>query len=406
MCSIGIRTKKIGIDSSDIRVYNSKLIMGTRADCFERDNRYKRLREQMVSERLDAVILAGTGGHFNRGHIRYFSDCHSWAGDAMILLPLSGDPVMAWVTYAGIGFPEQPWIDDVRRTPFPPKQIIAALNEKNLTRGRIGIAGMARLVSIDAYQMLCSNLPDVEFVNADLMASRVRSVKSQLELLQYQEVWQLSVRAMQTFFEIAEPGVTEREAAAAAARVLRAGGSWEDLTIVQHEDFAGLARDVLVRRNEMFSLHLEICGESGHWTEIDGTVALREPTQIELRLMDAELRVYDEIRRIARPGILLSELACKYDHLLVEEGWELRPPGWHFYFHGHGFDDIEWPWYTARLEDNRDTVLETGMVLNYHPHRDTNPTVHRPTRITDDLLITDQGGVRLSGDWDLRWRVK
>ena len=122
--------------------------------------------------------------------------------------------------------------------------------------------------------------------------------------------------------------------------------------------------------------------------------------------MESELRAYGELRKIAKPGILLSDLARRFDEYMVEEGWSLRAPGWHFYFHGHGLDDIEWPWWTGMLEDNEDTVLESGMVLNYHPHRDTDPFVAWSTKITDDLLITDQGGVRLSGDWDFRWRVR
>ena len=103
--------------------------------------------------------------------------------------------------------------------------------------------------------------------------------------------------------------------------------------------------------------------------------------------------------------MLLSDLARKFDELMVSQGWELQEPGWHFYFHGHGQDDIEWPWYTAMLEGNEDAILEEGMVLNYHPHRDTIPYVSWGTGICDDLLITAEGGVRLSGDWDLSWRV-
>lgn len=380
--------------------------MSIKADLAERDHRYQYIREAMARERLDALIVSGNGGHFNRGHIRYFSDCHSWAGDAMILIPLSGEPTMAWVTYAGIGAPMYPWITDLRRTPFPPKQIIAAMNEKGLTRGRVGIAGMARLVSAQAYEMLCANLPDVQFVNADIVAAQVRAVKSPLEIQQYREVWQLSAQAMQAFLDTVGPGITERDAAAAAGKVMRAGGSWDDLTIITEGDFRGLPRDVPLRCDNLVRLHLEICGESGHWSEIDCTAAFREPTATELRLMESELSAYEELRKVAKPGILLSDLARRFDEYMVEEGWSLRAPSWHFYFHGHGLDDIEWPWYTPMLEDNQDTMLQAGMVLNYHPHRDTDPYVLWSTNITDDLLITDQGGVRLSGDWDFRWRVQ
>ncbi len=59
--------------------------MGIRANDSKRDSRYI-ADTKPVSKQLDTVKLAATGGHLNRGHIRYFSDCHSWAGDAMIFI--------------------------------------------------------------------------------------------------------------------------------------------------------------------------------------------------------------------------------------------------------------------------------------------------------------------------------
>ena len=181
----------------------------------------------------------------------------------MILIPLSGEPTMSWVSMAGIGAPAEPWISDVRRTPFPPKQIIAAMKEKGLTRAGSASRGMARLVSVKAYEMLCASLPDVQFVDADLLTARVRAVKSPLEIQQYRELWQLSAAAQDAFVATAGPGVTERQAAAAGGKVIREGGSWDDLTIISAGDFRGLPRDVPLRCDDLVSLHLEAVGRAG-----------------------------------------------------------------------------------------------------------------------------------------------
>jgi Xaa-Pro aminopeptidase len=150
---------------------------------------------------------------------------------------------------------------------------------------------------------------------------------------------------------------------------------------------------------------MEICGESGHWSEIDVTCAFRKPTELENKLMETELRAYDEILEIAKPGVRLSDMARTFEDVLVEDGWKLDDPRWLYYFHGHGMDDIQWPWYSAMLADNQDAVLKEGMVLCYHPHRDTIPAVACGPSICDDIVITADGAERLSGDWNLRWRV-
>ena len=57
------------------------------------------------------------------------------------------------------------------------------------------------------------------------------------------------------------------------------------------------------------------------------------------------------------------------------------------------------------IEGNQDAPLAEGMVFSYHPHRDTPPEVAGIPRIFDDILITATGAERLSGNWDLRWRM-
>lgn len=379
--------------------------MNKRASLNERDVRFERIRAAMEQKRLDALVVAGHASHFNRGYIRYFADTHLWAGDALLLIPLRGESVHVQVTYAGSAWPEELWIADVRRVPHPEDEIVKAMVEKGLTKGKVGIAGLNRVITVGAYETLKNSLPDVEFVNADLMTDRVCAIKSPLELQQYRELWKVSQAAMERFVKVVGPGKTEREVAAEAGKVIRAGGSFDDLTLIHEGEYRGLPRDVPLKCNDLVGLHLEICGESGHWSEIDVTCAFREPTELELKLMDSELVAYDEILKMARPGVRLSDMADTFERVLVEDGWEFGEPGWHYYFHGHGMDDIEWPWYSAMLEDNQDAVLEEGMVLCYHPHRDTIPAVAWGPNICDDIVITAHGAERLSGDWNLRWRV-
>lgn len=379
--------------------------MTERAGLAERDIRFNRIREAMRKQGLDGLIVAGVAGHFTRGYVRYFADTHLWAGHSLILIPLEGEPTHVHVTYAGADWPENLWIADVRRAPHPEKELVTVVAERGLQEGRIGIAGFKKVITLGAFRPLERGLPEVTFVDADEMTDRVRAVKTPLELDQYRELWNLSKAAMQRFVEVVSSGKTERDVAAEAAKVIREGGSFDDLTLIREDGYSGLPRDRPLTCDDLVGFHMEICGESGHWSEIDITCAFREPTDVERRLMDSELRAYEEIRKMAKPGVKLSDMARVFERVLVEDGWQLGEPKWHYYFHGHGMDDIQWPWYSAMLEDNRDAILQEGMVLCYHPHRNTVPEVVWGPHICDDIVITANGAERLSGDWDLRWRI-
>ena len=379
--------------------------MTKRADLAERDMRFRRIREAMKQEGLDALVVAGHASHFNRGYIRYFADWHLWAGDALILIPLAGEPALAMTAYAGADTPAEAWITDARKSVYPQEKIVEAMKERGLTKGRAGIAGLKRVMTVGAYETLKNAFPNTEFVDADIMVDRVRMVKSPLEIQQYRDLWALSKASMERFVEVLEPGKTQREVAAEVAKVLRAGGCFDDMTVIQEGARRGLPQDVPLKCDDLVGYHMEVCGESSHWSEIDITCAFRKPTELEQKRMDSEMRAYDEIRKMAKPGVKLSDMANVFDRVLIGDGWELGEQSFHFDFHGHGMDDVQWPWYSPKPDHNQDVAIEEGMILCYHPRRNTIPAVVWGPRITDNILITANGAERLSGDWDLCWRI-
>lgn len=379
--------------------------MSQQADLVERDMRYRKLRESMESNGLEAIVVAGHGSSFNRGYIRYFSDVHLWAGDSLILIPLSAEPVQALVSYSGASRPDKLWIEDFRKAPYPETEIVSAMKEKGIMNGKVGIVGWDKNMTLRAYETLKNSFPDVTFLKADYLADKVRSIKSLLELQQISELMQLSQKALDRFVEAVGPGVTQREAAAEADKVIRAGGSFDDLTLINEGGFSGLPKDVALICDDLVGFHLETCGESGHWSEINVVCAFREPTDLERKLMDCELRAYNEILKTARPGVTLGDMEDTFLDVIKSDGWALGEPAWHYSFHGQGMDSIEWPFFTPMLLDNKTTIIEEGMVFSYHPHRDTLPIVERKPEIFDDIVVTSNGIQRLSSEWDLAWRI-
>ena len=380
--------------------------MSRKADLKERDERFTRIRTEMCKYGMIALLIAGHASHNNRGYIRYVSDTHLWSGDSLILLPLEKPPVQVQVTYASASRPDQVWISDYREAPFPHIEIITAMKEKGITRGTVGIAGLNHILTVEAYKCLKASLPNVEFVNSDLMMNRIRAIKSALEIDQNKDLWKISVLAMETFVDIAQPGISQREAAAEAGTIIKAGGSVDDLILIRDGVFKGLPRDEPLACNSVVELHLETCGESGHWSELNVSCLFREPTDREQKLLERELTVFEELRELAKPGVTLSSLTNSFHDRIKKDGWILGAPAWHYYFHGQGMDAIEWPYYSPMPEGNEDAVLESGMVFSYHPHRSPAPALELTPRIFDDILITENGAQRMNDQWDLRWRIK
>ncbi|MFX0202340.1 MAG: M24 family metallopeptidase [Candidatus Hodarchaeota archaeon] len=384
--------------------------MGTKADKAERDKRFKRTREAMENAGLDALLVAGKGHWWTgRGYIRYFTDFFMWGHDALLLIPLDGEPAMTVTSHAvGDMVADLGWVTDVRGAcnlcdHTPP--IIDAIKEKKLSNSKIGIAGMGMILPAGAYLNLKNDLPKVEFINSDEMMDRIRMAKSPLEQIQMREAWAVAKSAMMRFVEVAEPGKTMYELAAEASKVALSGGVRDQLILMGEHDYRGPPCDIRVKCDDILWYHMEMPGESGHWLELTVTLAYREPTERELKLMDSELKAYEALREIAKPGVTLGELAETYESVLIEDGWEWGEPRTGFDFHGQGLDGVERPGWTEAKpwgQEMADWELPDGTTLSYHPRRAITPPV-RGTGINEDLLITSKGGVRLSGDWELRW---
>ncbi len=383
--------------------------MLTRATLEERDQRYRRLRVAMATEGLDALLVAGKGHWWTgRGYIRYLTDFHLWGHDGLLLVPLSGEPSLTLNSPAvAAKIAAHGWIEDADGDVFLVPRVAAAIRERKLASGRIGIAGMRSIIGAGVLNELREALPHVQFVDADMLIDRVRMIRSELEIQQIYELWTLSKSCMARFVEIVTPGKTGLALAAECSRIALEGGARDILVFISEEPGkATIPDDTLVRCDGILSYHMEICGPSGHWSELTTTCAYRPPTDLEARLMDSELRAYAAIRSAARPGTTLPQLAAIFEDTLVNDGWELDAPTRHFDLHSQGLDTIERPWYAAEQPwgSSQSWPLEAGMTFSYHPRRAVHPIVEWGTGINEDILITPDGAVRFSGDWDLHWR--
>ena len=383
--------------------------MLTTATLHERDQRYSRLRGAMASAGLDALLVAGKGHWWTgRGYFRYLTDFHLWGHDGLLLVPLAGEPSLTLTSPAvAAKIAARGWVEDADGDVFLVPRVATAIRDRKLAHARIGVAGLRAIIGAGVLAELREALPQVAFVDADDVIDRVRMIRSELEIQQIRELWTLSKACMERFVEIVTPGKTGLALAAECSRIALEGGARDLLVFIgEQPGQMGVPDDTPVRCDGITSYHMELCGPSGHWSELTVTCAYRPPSEAEERLMDSELRAYAAIRAAARPGAQLPELAAIFERTLVDDGWELGAPTRHFDMHGQGMDTIERPWFAAEQPwgASQSWPLEAGMTFSYHPHRDLRPAVAWGTGINEDILITPDGAERFSGDWDLRWR--
>ncbi len=375
----------------------------------ERDRRMSSLRMAAAEARLDGLLFAGKGHYWTgRGAIRYLTDFHLWAHDALLLLPVESAPVMTVNSY-GVAqrVAERGWLEDARGDYRLVRGIADAIREKGLTGARIGIVGHQWILPAGACDDLAAMLPHVTFVPSDHVFDAVRTVKSPLEIEQCRQLWPVMRASMARFRDALSPGITQREAVAAAVATATAMGAREVLAFIgERPDEYDPPENVAMRCDDVVRLHLEICGESGHWCERTMTFAYRDPTPAEAALLHAEVVAYEAVRRAAVPGRTLAEISAVFVDAMADQGFSASGSSAHFDFHGQGLDAIEHPWFSSYGPAGTfgDAVLREGQVFSYHPRRPYVGIVGWLPDIHDDILIESTGAIRLSGDWAFDWQ--
>ena len=384
----------------------------TKADLAERETRYRRVREAMQRAELDALLVAGKGHWWTgRGYLRYFTNFHLWGHDGLLLIPLDGEPALTMSSPAlAVRIGEEGWVTDTRGDVYIVPRMADYIRERGLASSRIGIAGLRFILSAGSYDELQRLVPDATFVDADDLMDRLRSTKSALEIVQERELWAMAKSVMTRFGELVKgaKGVGQRELISEVTKPVWASGARDLLIFIgESPGVSEVPADIPLLLEDKLRFHLEICGESGHWCEITINCAFKEPNDLERKIIEDELLAFAEVRKVAKPGNRLSDMAATFNRVMQQQGWgDLGEETTHFHFHGQGMDTIERPWFSQKRPwgQSQDWPLEAGMVFSYHPRRDVLPPGTWSSGLNEDILITEDGAERLSVDWEHRWR--
>jgi Xaa-Pro aminopeptidase len=358
----------------------------------ELHKRADRLRAEAKARGLDAILLDDGEA------TAYFADFEiSLSYYRAGVFPTVGEPFFVLRSLDVAPLKEKTWIKDVVGYPDwqnPAEVVAEKIRSSGLERSRIGIDLASHALTVQMFQALKRELPNVEFVDIDNLPWKMRKVKSPAEIEKIRKACAIGDRAMAEIIGVAKPGITEREAASMAVEAyVRLGGDPGNLGVVtagKGWDFLhGHVHDVPLGDGDV--LHLELIPRyQGYACRMMRNVvlgkipaAMQDTADKMIALQDQQIAAMKpgakakDVDHILRAGSIKAGLRDSYDNIT---GYTL---GYYSDFMVRASD------FTWVFLPNSEWVLEEGMVFHMY-------TSAAGLAISETVLVGPNGGERLT----------
>ncbi|MGA4538860.1 M24 family metallopeptidase [Uniformispora flossi] len=310
----------------------------------ERDRRWAALRDLMSRHGLAALAVFGT----QRDQWDRYVTNEGLHGIALITA--ADDPAhlvgrFPLGRYDAPGAAYERWVDDVR-IGNPAALLAAALHERGVADGAVGIVGMssravgagAGCIPASTWQHLASAVPKAEFVDMAVEFEMLAVVKSPEERDMIRKAAQLGEDACDAFVSAAKPGAYESACVGAAVGAILAGGGspFYSPYILERSgpsrfawgqpEWMGMGgRPRVLRRGDTIAAEIfAFYGGFESQQQID--VALGEPIPEIRRLEEIVLDSHQRGLAALRPGITFAELCDTMHEPLHRAGvWNTGP---------------------------------------------------------------------------------
>ncbi len=293
----------------------------------ERDRRWKKVRDLMARDGMDAIVCLPWNSNHDRGQAdpRYLTQLGENTDETAVVFPLRGE-VTAWHSRGGV-WPSSNWFSDVRAASRGTggASVVVRLKELGLERGTIGIGGLTggllshcRIVEGEqnwqSVEIIKQALPAARIVSATDLLGEARYQKSDEEIEFLRRGTAIADKVLGAIVEHARPGVPEREVwAQMLAAYGEAGGSFEPMfgwiTGPQGNVHHRIEQPTFRKFRAGDQLTVEIDGRwGGYIAQVDQTFAFGRATQ---DLKDGMKLTYESFNRVfaaLKPGITVGEL--------------------------------------------------------------------------------------------------
>ena len=382
----------------------------------ERDRRWHMTRAEMEARGLDCLVLWGWPAvwDFCTANARYLSPIGGNAEFNVLVFPLKGEPTsfVMMPTFVPGWLAAQDWITDVRaKRGTWADSVVDRLKELGITKGRIGIDGLASPLDPDGwlphstYQRLTETMPQAEFVNLDDMMEIMRTVKSEEELNLLASAARIGDKMLAACRDLARPGVKESEVYGRMMETMIANGGEEPTLFLWACDALPYPHPFrLPTVRPMVRGDLIICEihpkTGGYYTHVERTFSLGDALPEQHRIYDGCIAAYEEGMRNFGPGKPISVAMNKVRDAIHAQGFGMCETG----IHGHGLASLEYPRYRhhaikadeaalAKLGDD----FKPGMVFAFNIDL-FDPKFHDGTTgcvFAETVVITETGARRM-----------
>lgn len=367
----------------------------------ERERRTKAIRKAMVENGYEVLVIAGNAETLQRGYIRYVSDWRLWGGTGYIVYPLESDPVLVLGKGSQYYWASQrDWVTDVRAGINKIDEVVNIIAEKKLSQACVGVVGLNSVMPYGDATRLLACLSEAKISDATGMLDAIMAIKSDEEIAQMTETYNLLSHALGLVKDSLAPGKTEREVMAAAIHYLGAHECYDGIAHIGHHALPNIRppTDRIISEDDIIKVSLEWAGPSGHWIELSGVYSFREPDERVKNYYDTMHRAVYHIIELMKPGAVAGDVSKAAWKIFEDEGFHITDRViWDF--HGIGINVITAP---IGLPDSKD-VFEENMVINIHP----GPVIDKDrwgVYIQENVVVTPQGG-RVLGEYEHKWHV-
>lgn len=356
----------------------------------ERAARQEKARQLMISNHLDAILLAdGTS-------LEYFAGVHWWGSERFfaLVLPAEGRALCICPAFEEGRAREQlanspegkdadvrTWQEDQN-----PYQLLAqGFKDLKLSAGTLGMEETVRFVFTDA---ITKAAPQLKIVSATPVTAGCRMIKSDHELDLMRLANQVTLAAYHAAYQTLHEGMTQSEL---EKQIMAAYGQLGfpgevDIDIGENSSFPHGSTVPQVIRDGTLVMIDDGCTVEGYQSDITRTFVFGKASDKMKKVFEIVHRAQTAALKTARPGVQCQTVDAAARKVISDSGYG---PDYKFFTHrlGHGIgmDGHEWPYLVRR----NTTLLATSMTFS------DEPGIYIPgefgVRLEDDMHITESG---------------
>jgi Xaa-Pro dipeptidase len=336
------------------------------------------LRAQSLMAQLNPAfdaILIGPGTS-----LYYFTRAHWWLSERLLalIIPRAGEPLLVCPAFEEARLRELlPYHAEIRiwqEPENPSKLIAAALADRGLRTGRIGIEERLPFTFFDHFR---SAAPGYELVSADPVTIACRAVKSAHEIELMRLACEATCSVYQLAFENLKEGMTQEQVSAMVSAGYRKMNLPGEAMVLFGPSASLPHGSELPRKLKEGDVVLidDGCTVEGYWSDVTRTAVFGKPTEKMQRAFEAVRKAQDAALAATRAGKLSGSVDEAARNVVASAGFG---PGYKFFTHrvGHGI----------------------GLDIHEHPYL----VEGSDTRLLPSMTFSNEPGIYLPGEFGIR----